>query len=74
MHEILSFPKIDAKFSGHTLFLRGENSEYIQAEHREIINSLFIKARFATLKDAGHWLHAEKPREFENVARLFFTE
>tara|TARA_B100001057_G_scaffold336303_1_gene337091 strand:- start:25 stop:780 length:756 start_codon:yes stop_codon:yes gene_type:complete len=74
MHEILSFPKIDEKFSGHTLFLRGENSEYIQAEHREIINSLFIKARFATLKDAGHWLHAEKPREFENVTRLFFTE
>ena len=73
MHEILSFPKIDGKFSGHTLFFRGEKSEYIRAEHREIINSLFIKARFATLKDAGHWLHAEKPREFENAARLFFT-
>ena len=74
MHEILSFPKIDGKFSGHTLFFRGENSEYIRAEHREIINSLFKKARFATLKDAGHWLHAEKPREFENAARFFFTE
>ena len=74
MHEILGFPKIDGKFSGHTLFFRGENSEYIRAEHREIINSLFIKARFATLKDAGHWLHAEKPREFENAARFFFTE
>ncbi len=74
MHEILGFPKIDGKFSGHTLFFRGEKSEYIRAEHREIINSLFIKARFATLKDAGHWLHAEKPREFENAARFFFTE
>ena len=72
MHEILGFPKIDGKYSGHTLFFRGEKSEYIRAEHREIINSLFIKARFATLKDAGHWLHAEKPREFENAARLFF--
>ena len=74
MHEILGFPKIDGKFSGHTLFFRGENSEYIRAEHREVINSLFKKARFATLKDAGHWLHAEKPREFENAARFFFTE
>ena len=73
MHEILSFPKIDEKFSGQTLFFRGEKSKYIRAEHREVINSLFTKARFATLKDAGHWLHAEKPREFENVARLFFT-
>ena len=74
MHEILSFPKIDEKFSGQTLFFRGEKSEYIRAEHREIINSLFTKARFATLKDAGHWLHAEKPREFENAARLFFAK
>ena len=74
MQEILGFPKIDKNFSGHTLFFRGEKSEYIRTEHREIINSLFKKARFATLKDAGHWLHAEKPREFENAARLFFTE
>ena len=74
MHTILGFPKIDGQFSGHTLFFRGEKSDYIRAEHREIINSLFLKARFATLKDAGHWLHAEKPREFENAARLFFTE
>ena len=73
MQEILGFPKIDKNFSGHTLFFRGEKSEYIRTEHREIINSLFKKARFATLKDAGHWLHAEKPREFENAARLFFT-
>ena len=73
MQEILGFPKMDKNFSGHTLFFRGEKSEYIRTEHREIINSLFKKARFATLKDAGHWLHAEKPREFENAARLFFT-
>ena len=74
MHKILDFPRIDRKFSGHTLFLRGEKSEYILAAHRDIINSLFKKARFATLKNAGHWLHAEKPREFENTARLFFAE
>jgi len=74
MQEILGFPKIDGKFCGHTLFFKAEKSEYIRAEHREIINSLFKKARFATLKDAGHWMHAEKPREFENAARFFFTE
>ena len=74
MHKILDFPKIDEKFSGHTLFFKGEKSEYIRAAHRDIISSLFIKARFVTLKDAGHWLHAEKPRDFENAARFFFTE
>ena len=73
MSEILSFPKIESEFSGHTLFLKGEKSDYIKQEHRKLITSLFTKARFATFKEAGHWLHAEKPREFESAARLFFS-
>ena len=73
MSEILSFPKIESEFSGHSLFLKGENSDYIKSEHRKLIKSLFTKARFATFKEAGHWLHAEKPREFESAARLFFS-
>jgi len=73
MSEILSFPKIESEFSGHSLFLKGEKSDYIKSEHRELIKSLFTKARFATFKEAGHWLHAEKPREFESAARLFFS-
>ncbi len=73
MSEILSFPKIESEFSGHSLFLKGEKSDYIKPEHRKLIKSLFIKARFATFKEAGHWLHSEKPREFESAARLFFS-
>ena len=73
MSEILSFPKIESEFSGHSLFLKGEKSDYIKPEHRKLIKSLFSKARFATFKEAGHWLHAEKPREFESAARLFFS-
>ena len=73
MSEILSFPKIESAFSGHALFLKGEKSDYIKPEHRKLIKSLFTKARFATFKEAGHWLHAEKPREFESAARLFFS-
>ena len=73
MSEILSFPKIESEFSGHSLFLKGEKSDYIKPEHRKLIKSLFTQARFATFKEAGHWLHAEKPREFESAARLFFS-
>ena len=73
MSEILSFPEIEGEFSGHSLFLKGEKSDYIKSEHRKLIKSLFTKARFATFKEAGHWLHAEKPREFESAARLFFS-
>ena len=73
MSEILSFPKIESELSGHSLFLKGEKSDYIKSQHRKLIKSLFTKARFATFKEAGHWLHAEKPREFESAARLFFS-
>ena len=30
-----------------------------------------VSARFAKLKDAGHWLHADKPREYEAAVRTF---
>jgi pimeloyl-ACP methyl ester carboxylesterase len=33
----------------------------------------FPKARFAKLPGAGHWLHADRPREFEAAVRVFLT-
>ncbi len=48
------------------LFLRGANSDYIQAQHRERILELFPEATVKTIAGTGHWLHAEKP---ELVAR-----
>ena len=35
--------------------------------------SLFPKARFAKLPGAGHWLHADRPREFEEAVRVFLN-
>ena len=49
MHKILDFPKIDEKFSGHTLFFKGEKSEYIRAAHRDIIRSLSVSYTHLTL-------------------------
>lgn len=71
MDHILGFPEIDGRFDGPALFLTGANSDYVRAEHRERIKRLFPKARFAKIPGAGHWLHAEKPREFEAAVRAF---
>ncbi len=71
MPGILSFPDISATFNGPTLFLSGAESSYVLPEHRPEIKAHFPKARFARLSDAGHWLHAEKPREFEATLRTF---
>lgn len=46
------------------LFVKGERSDYISATDEAEILRIFPRAEFATIKDAGHWVHAEKPQQF----------
>ena len=71
MPDIIGFPEINGTFERSCLFLSGADSDYVLREHREIIKPLFPKAKFAKIPGAGHWLHAEKPREFEAAVRVF---
>ncbi|MBR9763797.1 MAG: alpha/beta fold hydrolase [Rhodobacteraceae bacterium] len=72
MGKILSFPEdLEGPFEGRTLFLSGAESHYVKSEYRPRIKALFPKARFARIPGAGHWLHAEKPREFEATVAAF---
>ena len=73
MDDILSFPDVSGQFDGPVLFLSGAESHYVQPEHRPLIKALFPKARFAKLPGAGHWLHADKPREFEAAVAAFLS-
>lgn len=59
-------------YDGPTLVLRGERSDYILPEHRPLFRALFPSARFATLRDAGHWLHADNPDAFLATVQAFF--
>ena len=71
MPKIIGWPDVAGQFDGPTLFLSGGASDYVGPQHRDHIKSLFPAARFAKLPGAGHWLHAEKPREFEAAVRVF---
>ncbi|NJS40136.1 MAG: alpha/beta fold hydrolase [Rhodobacteraceae bacterium] len=71
MAKIVGWPGTQGQFDHPTLFLTGAESHYVRPEHHEEIRSLFSKARFAKIPGAGHWLHAEKPREFEDTVRVF---
>jgi esterase len=62
-----------ARYSGPTLFIAGESSNYIKPQHRPVIHRLFPASRFVTLKHAGHWLHAENPAGFVAVVEAFLT-
>jgi pimeloyl-ACP methyl ester carboxylesterase len=71
MDAILGFPEVKGTYDAPTLFLAGGDSDYVRDEHRANIREKFPKARFARIPGAGHWLHAEKPRAFEDTVRLF---
>ena len=73
MDKIVGYPDIEGQWDGPALFLTGGQSDYVLPEHRPAIKALFPKARFAGIPGAGHWLHAEKPREFEAALRVFFS-
>ncbi|OFY83726.1 MAG: alpha/beta hydrolase [Bacteroidetes bacterium RIFCSPLOWO2_12_FULL_35_15] len=46
------------------LFIRGEKSNYILDEDIHSIQDIFPHFELTTIADAGHWVHAEKPKEF----------
>jgi pimeloyl-ACP methyl ester carboxylesterase len=71
MGEVVGFPEVAGRFEGPTLILSGEESNYVLPEHRERIRALFPAARFVRVKGAGHWLHADRPREVEAAVRAF---
>ena len=74
MEKIISFPQLSGKFEKVSLFLSGALSNYLQITHRPTIKKLFPKAKFAKIPNAGHWLHSEKPREFEAAVRTFLSD
>ena len=60
-----------SEFEKDTLFLRGDRSEYIGIDDESIIFNHFTSARIDTITNAGHWLHAENPKDFFDVVLQF---
>lgn len=55
---------MNARYEKQTLFLKGENSDYITQNEALIIDAHFPENKIVTIKNAGHWLHAENPEQF----------
>lgn len=54
-----------------SLFIRGEKSDYITDEDMGRIHDLFPRSMLETIAGAGHWVHAEKPKEFFECVMRF---
>lgn len=55
-------------FDGPTLFVRGADSDYISEKDEQDIKKLFPQAEFKTVEEAGHWVHADQPEDFAEIA------
>lgn len=63
-----------SEFKGETLFLKGETSDYITKSDEPLIKAHFENSKIITVKNAGHWLHAENPTQFYNEVVSFLGE
>lgn len=69
--EILSNIESDEVYDESVLFIRGENSKYIQDEDVLDIQEHFPLMQLETVSNAGHWVHAENPKEFLDKVRIY---
>lgn len=53
------------------LFIKGERSDYILDADEDLIRQIFPNSTFATIEGSGHWVHAEKPKEFYGTVMEF---
>ncbi|MDC0661347.1 alpha/beta fold hydrolase [Marinobacter sp. SS21] len=73
-HRLAAAPEATSPYLGPVLFLKGEDSAYIQEKHRDEVARLFPHARLKVITGTDHWLHAEKPDTFAALCRQFLAE
>lgn len=68
------FPAFDEEqFEGPVLWIAGEKSDYVTGEDAPEMRRFFPRTRLTTVKDAGHWVHAEQSQIFVEVLRRFLS-
>jgi pimeloyl-ACP methyl ester carboxylesterase len=61
-------------FDGNALFVRGGKSDYLSEGDLPRIRALFPFADMVSLKNAGHWLHADQPNAFARITLDFLLQ
>jgi pimeloyl-ACP methyl ester carboxylesterase len=64
---ILDGINFDHPIETPTLFIRGDQSDYILDEDWPEILKNIPNAKLKTIKNAGHWVHADQPDELFQV-------
>lgn len=64
---------INSTFKKVTLFLKGDKSSYIILKEQMIIDGHFPNNKVIEIANAGHWLHAENPKDFYKEVLKFLN-
>ena len=70
---ILSSLESEETRDTEVLFVKGEQSGYLIKEDESKIKAQFARAKFKGI-DAGHWIHAEKPKELLEMVLNYFED
>jgi len=60
-------------FEGDVLFIRGEESDYLDKSDEPSIRALFPFYEMKSIPKAGHWLHADNPELFASFVIEFLA-
>lgn len=71
--ELLKAPS-GGSFAGPALSIYGTQSSYVAERGREAMRQFFPQTMFYPIEGTGHWLHAEKPQEFNAQVLNFLDE
>src|SRR5690606_35974165 len=56
-----------------TLIIKGEKSYYVQQSDAQDFETRFPNFELVVINGSGHWVHAEKPKEFFDAVIQFIT-
>ena len=59
------------RFEEPTLFIKGIRSDYINPDEYKLIAEIYPNNFIATVRDSGHWVHAENTPQFLKIVEHF---
>jgi pimeloyl-ACP methyl ester carboxylesterase len=70
--QIVGFePGCEQAYTGPSLIIRGELSDYVLPEYEPVIRQCLPDAKIETLPGVGHWVYAEDPEGFIRILSAF---
>ena len=70
--QILGNIPSQGSFDNPSLFVKGNESDYLSIGDMELIRSSFSNSNLKVINDAGHWVHVDKPVELYTSIVNFF--